>query len=111
MTIRKPGGYATTATERMEHARSVKQESLTRETCLASILSRFWPSFVTKPNRPNEEFPLMLVIETPAGPLVYRVHVDELPIVSHLEQRNIDAPPYTSAQKMAVLTLLATEGF
>ncbi len=111
MRINKPGGYATTATERMESARAVKQESLTRETCLAAILSRIWPAFVTKPNRPNDEFPLLMVIETPAGPLVYRVHIDELPIVAHLPTRQIDAPPYTTAQKIATLTLLATEGW
>ena len=109
MTVTKQGGHASTATERMEAARSVKSDVLMREMCWASIVSRFWPSCLMPAAVEQQNFPFICAIDTPAGRIAYRVHTDELPLFAHLERKPNDGREATS--KLAALLLLATEGW
>lgn len=103
--IKKQGGRATTATERMESARSMTQAVVTRELCLAVILSRYIPTWVG--TNPNEDFPIVMVLESQAGPITYRVHREEAELVAHLEHRNVVVKPQSVAEKEATLLLMA----
>ena len=109
--LAKQHGKPTTASERMDAARAARQEGMLREVCLASILSRVWPSYVTEPAVKNPDFPFLMVIQTPAGRLVYRVHTEETDLVAHLERKPSPETIPTMAEKLAVLLHLATEGF
>lgn len=106
MVVRKPGGYVSTATERMEAARAVKRDAVTRELLWVSIASRIWPAFLARANVAQKNWPLVCLIDTPAGRLAYRVSDDERPLFAHLEQRENDGAP--ADNKIATLHALAT---
>ena len=99
----------TSATERMDSARAVKQETVTRELCWASIASRFWPACLMKPRIEQLNYPFLCAIETPAGRIVYRVSLEELPLFEHLERKPNDGADQTD--KAAALLALAVNGW
>lgn len=68
-----------TATQRMERSRVSTRLSMARELMTAGILARLWPSYLTTPKIPNEDYPLLLCVESPAGLLVWRIAADERP--------------------------------
>lgn len=107
MTVTKQGGHASTATERMNSARSVKADAITRELCLVSIVSRFWPSCLMPPLVEQQRYPFVCIVNTPAGRLAYRVHADELPLFSHLQRVPNDG--VNAEAKLPLLMMLATE--
>ena len=107
-TIRKQGGYQTTATERMESARAVKSEALAREVCYARILARIWPAFIMRPSAVQQNAPLVCVIETPAGPLFYRIFAAEQELFADLPVRDNDG---RMSDKLAILLALASDGW
>lgn len=78
-----------TATQRMERSRAATKRAFDREMLMAGILARLWPSYLTTcdPRYPNEEYPDLLCIDSPAGKLVWRTGPDEAPIFEHLPRR------------------------
>ncbi len=97
------------ATKRMEGARAVSKAAVTRELLWAAIGARIWPSYLAEPRKPQEMFPYILCIESPAGLLVYRVSDEELPMFERLERRG----PQESdgCDKWATLHALAQDGW
>lgn len=74
------GGALTTATERMEAARKVKAEAISRELVWAAAASRLmtmWDCKLMKPRVEQENFPCLLVLDTPVGRMVYRLTEEE----------------------------------
>lgn len=106
--ITKQGGRPTTATERMEAARAANKSTITRELCWAVIKAKDYTAWLGRPKVQNDEFPHVLVIESPVGPITYRIHVDELPLVAHLERRDVEVVPQSTATKEALLVIWAT---
>lgn len=98
------------ATTRMEGARRVKHDAVTRELLWAAIGARVWPAYLAKPRIEQANFPFILCIDSPAGPIVYRVSAEELPLFDRLERRE-SGPDYESGDKMAALLLLASDGW
>ena len=109
MNITKQKGYPTTATERMESARTVKQQAITREMCWVSVATRIWPSYVMEPRVQQVNYPLVAVIQSPAGTMMYRVRTDELPLFEHLAKRPNAGEPHQD--KTAILLALAVHGW
>lgn len=98
------------ATVRMEAARRVKSEAITRELLLVSILTRFWPARLMRPSSPQQTFRWLLELDTPAGLVVWRVTDEEAEIFSHVEHREAKSKA-PAIDKTAVLLSLATVGF
>lgn len=91
----------------MEAARRVKQEVVARELLWAVIASRSWPACLMPPARPSPNLPMLLVLDTPAGRLAYRLSYDELAsgLFDHLEQRQNDG--HAADDKLGTLLALA----
>lgn len=105
-------GRVYTNLERIESARNATKSALTRELVLVAILSRIWPSYLCPPRRPDARFPWLVVLETPADPLVWRVSDEEAALFSHLDRRTTNAKVDGSPlDKMATLLLMASEGW
>jgi len=112
----KPDGRtlpAKTATDRMEAARAVKNAVLDREMMLVSLITRMpgWTSYLCSPIVPQQNFPFMVCVETPAGMLMWRVHRDEMQLFSHLKARVNTGAKQTSEDKLLTLQRLATDGW
>lgn len=77
------------ATQRVEISRRATRNAFIREMLYAGLLARLWPSYVVpvNPAYPNPEFPAMLIVHSPAGPLTWRLAADELPSFAHIEHR------------------------
>lgn len=88
-----------------------KRDVLNRELLLVAVLSRVWPAHLAPPRKPQQMFPFIVCLHSPAGHLVWRVSEEELSLFDHLERRANDAKDYTAGDKMALLLLLATEGW
>ena len=97
------------ATERMQSARTVKQQAVTRDMCWAAIASRVWPARLMPPRIPQQSFPYVLIIDTPAGPISYRVRTDETTLFEHLTVTENDG--VLTEDKDAVLLALALNGW
>lgn len=100
-------GETLTATEKMERARQNTRASMARELLYGVIFSRLWPAWLHLTN--NEEYPHILVVESPAGRMTWRVAIDELSLVEHLEQR--ERTSQKAADRTPILLHLATEGW
>lgn len=101
-----------TATWRMERARTVKQDVLTREMMLVSILTRMWYSHRCEPSvKQTGRLKHCVCIHTPAGPILWRYSDEEEPLFSHLPMAANDAGQFTMNDKEARLLELSTEGF
>ncbi len=98
-----------TATARMEGARAVSKAAITRELLWAAIGSQIWPAYLAEPRKPQENFPYILCLNTPAGLMVYRVSDEELPLFDHLDRRGIEERE--SGDKWAILHALAQDGW
>lgn len=100
-------GETLTATEKMERARQNTRASMARELLYGVIFSRLWPAWLHPTD--NAEYPHILVVESPAGRLTWRVATDEYALVEHLEQRQRTSQK--AADRMPILLYLATEGW
>lgn len=105
-----PKGQTLTATERMERSRATSRMAMARELMMAGILARLWPSYLTTPKIPNEEYPLLLCVESPAGRLIWRLSIDELAFFEDWisTQPRVDETP---ADRLPVLQSLAENGW
>lgn len=100
-----------TSTEKMDAARAATQDARVRETAYAAILARIWPSQIGHPRREDALFPHMLLIESPAGPLTYRLSDDDLGGFEHVPRSREEITANTQIGKLTVLLHLATEGW
>jgi hypothetical protein len=74
-------GTTLTATEKMDRAREATKRLATRELWSGLIFARLWPAYITPTKPANNDYPLLLCIESPAGLLIYRVSEEEKVIV------------------------------
>ena len=74
-----------TDAEKMEKARANTRRAALRELLYGVILSRLWPSWLHLTD--NDDYPMIMVVDSPAGRLTWRIAVDETAAVEHLEQR------------------------
>ncbi len=100
-------GETLTTTEKMEQARRNTRASMARELLYGVIFSRLWPAWLHPTD--NAEYPYILVVESPAGRLTWRVAVDEFALIEHLEQRQ--RTTQRAADRMPILLHLASEGW
>lgn len=109
----KPHTTAQSATERLEAARKVKDDAIARELAWVAIVVRsgLWPAWLSVPRRPQSSFLYVLNIETPAGRLIYRISEVEFALFSQLEERPNDGLGGGAADKLGILTHLASEGW
>lgn len=70
-------GQSISATRRAERSRATTRIAFARELMMAGILARIWPSYTTTPPVPNESYPYLLCVQSPAGLLVWRLATDE----------------------------------
>lgn len=96
-----------TVTEKMEKARENTRRSAARELLYGVIFSRIWPAWLHLTD--NDEYPLIMVVESPAGRMTWRVAVDETTLVEHLEQRELTKQK--ASDRMPLLLHLASEGW
>ncbi len=94
-----------------DYERILKRSVIDRELVLVAVLSRVWPSHLAPPLKPQVTFKWIVCVHSPAGFLVWRVSDEELPLFDHLERRENDAVDYVAGDKLALLLLLATEGW
>ena len=99
------------ATHRMQSSREVTKAAVGRELMLVSILSRFLPAHLCEPLKPQPILKRLVCLHTAAGPLVWRVSDEEMPLFAHLELSANDAPEMGSTDKLAALLTMATEGW
>ena len=100
-------GETLTATETMERARQNTRVSMARELLYGVMFSRLWPAWLHPTY--NSEYPYILVVDSPAGRMTWRVAVDEFAIVEHLEQR--ERTSQRAADRTPTLLHLAMEGW
>ena len=100
-------GETLTATEKMERARQNTRASMARELLYGVIFSRLWPAWLHQTDNP--EYPHILVVESLAGRMTWRVAVDEFTLVEHLDQR--EPTSQRAADRMPILLHLASEGW
>jgi len=102
-----------TATHRMLAARKVTNDAVAREMAWVSIVVRakLWPAWLSVPRKPQANMPYILNLDTPAGRLIYRIRDTEFEMFSHLPERPNDGVQCGYEQKMAILSLLAAEGW
>ncbi len=94
-----------------DYERTLKRSVIDRELVLVAVLSRVWPSHLAPPLKPQQTFKWIVCIHSPAGPMVWRVSDEELSLFDHLERSANDAKDYTAGDKLALLLLLASEGW
>lgn len=114
MANHKPHTVSQSTTERLEAARSVKDDAIARELAWATIIVRIglWPAWKSKPQRPQPSFPWLLNIDTPAGRIVYRVSdAEHKRLFVDLTERPNDGETCTVGDKMSRLLHLATDGW
>jgi hypothetical protein len=100
------------ASARKDAARQATKAAVARELMLVSILTRFWPAYLFHPTKEQINLPYMICLETPAGPICWRVGTDELELFAHIKRRLQTGPEhYQSGDKEALLVLLSTEGW
>ncbi len=110
----KPHTVSQSATERLEAARKVKDDAISRELAWVAIVCRegIWPAWISVPRHDTQvNFPYVLNIETPRGRLIYRIRDTEFEMFSHLEERPNDGMGGGWSEKLAILSHLATEGW
>ncbi len=109
----KPHTVTKSTAERLEGSRDVKADTVARELLWVAIACRegIWPAWRSDPRVPQKTFPELLHIDTPAGRIVYRLALEEIPMFEHLEKRENDGAVCTGGDKMARLLHLATEGW
>ena len=99
------------ATERAKRSRAATQAVTARELLYAGILSRLWPSYITKPTKPgqNPTFTFLLCVETPVGLIVWRLSEDEAIFFDWIEERPNDGRK--AEDKQHTLHTLASNGW
>ena len=110
----KPHTTEQSATERLEAARKVKDDAIARELAWVSIVvkAKLWPAWLSVPRRDVQtNFPYVLNIETPAGRIIYRIRDTEFHMFSFLKEQPNDGLGGGWADKLAILSHLATEGW
>ncbi len=109
----KPHTVTQSATERLEASRSVKADAVARELALVAIIVRsgLWPAWISPPKVEQSGMPYILHLETPAGRLVYRLRPDEMDPFRDLSERPNDGLGGGVAEKLGILTHLASEGW
>lgn len=102
-----------TVSERLAASRAVKQNVITEKQLLVSIISRMpgWHAYLCRPLVPQKEFPMMVVIETPLGDVMWRMHADEAPLFAHLKIQKNKGRSASGDDKFARLLTLATDGW
>lgn len=100
-------GSTLTDKQKMERARENTRRSAARELWYGLIFSRMWPAW-THPTD-NVEYPVVLVVDTPAGRLTWRIATDETTAVEHLETRQ--RTTYRAIDRLPTLQALAEHGW
>lgn len=100
-------GERLSATDKMEKARANTRRAAEREILYGVIFSRIWPSWLHLTD--NEDYPQILVVESPAGRITWRVAIDETMLVEHLEQRQRTSDK--AVDRLPVLHALAENGW
>lgn len=100
-------GETLTAAEKMKRARQNTRVSMARELLYGVIFSRLWPAWLHPTDNP--EYTHILVVDSPAGRMTWRVAADEFAIVEHLEQR--ERTSQRAVDRMPILLHLAMEGW
>lgn len=100
------------ATARAEAARRTTKDAITRELLLVAVLSRCpgFHGYVARPARPNDEYQWLVILETPAGPLAWRLTALDVPLFEHLGEPQDRVSAVQATDKTAVLMWLAMEG-
>jgi hypothetical protein len=113
MANQTPHTTEKSATERLIAARAVKDDAVAREIAWVAIVvhAKIWPAWVSPPLRPQAGFPYVLNMETPAGRLIYRLAKDELEMFRHIDERPNDGIGGGAADKLAILSHLAMDGW
>lgn len=114
---------------RKQVSREATKAAVARELMEASIITRMisaykleqygWGAYLFKPSKPQAHIQWMLCIETPGGPLCWRIWRDkedpdatEMALVEHIKDRREHGPKnYEAGDKLALLLLLSTEGW
>ncbi len=101
------------ASDRLTAARAVKDDAIARELALVAILVRsgLWPAWVTEPRKVQQGFPYVLHVDTPAGRLTYRLADGEMDMFRDLDERPNDGLGGGAAEKLAILSHLAMDGW
>jgi hypothetical protein len=109
----KPHTVTKSASDRLEAARKVKDDAIARELAWVAIVVRakLWDAWISIPRLNQTGFPYILNIETPTGRLIYRLAESEMDMFRDLEERPNDGKGGGWAEKLAILTHLATEGW
>lgn len=108
--MRKGSTHTRTATDRAERSRDATKRAIARELMMACILARVWPSYLTTPRYVNAEYPLLLCVSSPSGLLVWRVSLEERPLVEDwlpLRARTTEMP----VDRLPILQALAENGW
>lgn len=127
--IEHPNDYLSNEARKLA-SREATKAAVARELMAWSIFSRVilstrslqdagWGAYLFKPAKEQLHLTYMLCIETPAGPLCWRLRHDhenpddsEMPLFDHITDRREKGPiNYQAGDKEALLLLLSTEGF
>ena len=100
-------GEKLSATDKMEKARENTRRSAARELLYGVIFSRLWPAWLHETD--NEAYPLIMVVESPAGRMTWRIADDETMLVGHLEKRQRTSQK--AADRTPILLHLASDGW
>lgn len=102
-------GETLSATARAERSRESTKASIARELLHAAILAWMWPAYITTcdPRKPNDAFPWILCVESPAGVLRWRLSSEER---QFFDVRTQDWDGEQPVDRTAVLLALATDG-
>jgi len=102
-----------TATQRATRARATSRYAMTRDLMTGVVLARLWSAYLMPPHYPNEEFPLMLCVNSPAGLLTWRMTGDESDYVKQWLQLELrrNTTHQDPVDRLPILQALAENGW
>ncbi len=100
-------GQKLTTTEKMDRAREMTKRLAARELLYGVMFSHIWPTWLHPTD--NADYPYIMVVDSPAGKMTWRVADDETAIVEHMERR--EHTSQRAIDRTPMLLHLATEGW